>query len=293
LSAPSPFGVAVALPVILTFGVLAYAASLLGVNAGDRPAQGPASTSAIGLVQAPTPLTSEAMIKATQALPRPPKPASEPLAEAVQLRPSHSVKDQSHVGGPDLTRVAEILPPPPKSPAQAAGRDLLVSGQARAVQRRLAELGHFSGEPTGIWGPISRTALRSFKDANDLPSDAGWDVATEQALFRVDARRPEPFVGRWATDVKACSPKAGKGGYLPTVIESNRARAGETSCSFKDKRQTGERWQVTAECAAPRERWTARIQLVVKQDRLTWTSERGSQHYLRCHNSIEVADVVR
>jgi hypothetical protein len=170
---------------------------------------------------------------------------------------------------------------------QSLLRDVQVLEDARAVQRRLAELGHFSGVLSGVWGPVSRAALRSFKEANGLLRDANWDAETERALFRSDAPLAEPFVGRWAADTRACSHKAAKNGYLATVIETSRARAGDASCSFSDKRQTGSTWRVVAQCASGAEKWTAHIDLTVVADQLTWTSERGSRVYIRCQQPVE------
>jgi hypothetical protein len=176
---------------------------------------------------------------------------------------------------------------------QAAPREpLLDVGTVKAattIQRRLTELRHFSGPATGVWGPISRAALRSFKEANQLAPDDVWDAATQDALFSANARRADPFVGRWGPDALACSRGPRKGGFLPTMIESSGARAGEVTCAFKEKRQSGDAWDITAQCAKGRERWTARIRLAVKNDRLTWTSERGSQSYVRCNDRLQVA----
>jgi hypothetical protein len=168
-------------------------------------------------------------------------------------------------------------------------RDVQLAEDARAVQRRLAELGHFSGKASGVWGPVSRAALRSFKEATELPQETGWDAATEQALFKSDAPRAEAFVGRWAADAKACSHKATKSGYLPTIIETRRARAGDASCSFTEKRQAGNTLRFVAQCVSGSQRWTAHIELAVVADRLTWTSERGSQVYVRCQQPLELA----
>jgi hypothetical protein len=184
--------------------------------------------------------------------------------------------DQAGEGGPiDAAAVSPL-------------RDVQVVDDARAVQRRLAELGHFSGAVSGVWGPVSRAALRSFKEANGLPQDMSWDAETERALFRSDAPQAEPFVGRWAADAKACSHKAAKNGHVPTVIETSRARAGDATCSFTDKRQVGSTWRFAAQCASGAEKWTAHIELAVVANRLTWTSERGAQVYVRCQQPVEI-----
>ena len=221
-----------------------------------------------------------------------PTPPSE--ADVALQRPAAPPRPQSGPApaddGPALTgTIAEAK----NLPRQAAPREpLLDVGTAKAaitIQRRLTALRHFSGVATGVWGPISRAALRSFKEANQLAPDDVWDAATQEALFSAKARRADAFVGRWGPDAMACSRGPRKGGFLPTMIESSGARAGDVTCAFKEKRQTGEAWDIVAQCTKAREHWTARIRLAVKNDRLTWTSERGSQTYVRCSDSLQVA----
>jgi hypothetical protein len=180
---------------------------------------------------------------------------------------------------------AEVQNPPhafqPTATASSA-KNLALGEHALEVQRRLAELGYLTTRPTGVWGPLSRRALRSFKEDNGLVPDDGWDQGTERALFSSAAQQALPFVGTWASDPTACSGPKKPNGLLPTVIESSGARAGTASCAFKNKRQAGAVWNVDASCRDGRERWTASVQIMVNKDRLTWTSERGTQSYVRC-----------
>ncbi|HEX2724857.1 MAG TPA: peptidoglycan-binding protein [Beijerinckiaceae bacterium] len=224
------------------------------------------------------------------------KPAAMPAppTDAVALQRPAPVRSQSAPAptddGPALTgAIGEARSPFPRVVPKEALLDVKTVRPATKVQRRLAELGHFSGPATGIWGPISRVALRSFKEANQLPSDDAWDAVTQEALFSANARRAHAFVGRWGPDAQACSRGARKGGFLPTMIESSGARAGDVTCAFKEKRQAGEAWDIVAQCTKARERWNAHIRLAVKNDRLTWTSERGSQTYVRCSDRLQVA----
>jgi peptidoglycan hydrolase-like protein with peptidoglycan-binding domain len=57
------------------------------------------------------------------------------------------------------------------------------------VQTRLVELGYLNGPADGVWGSKSRTALRSFKEANRLPKDDTWDQLTAEYLFAASAAR--------------------------------------------------------------------------------------------------------
>jgi len=96
-------------------------------------------------------------------------------------------------------------------------------------------------------------------------------------------------VGVWAPDTGTCSARNFQSGMLPTIITNEGAWAGETFCMFTDRQQTESGWTVTAKCSSPGERWTSRIRLRVKDDRLTWTSRRGIQAYSRCAPDVLMA----
>ena len=104
----------------------------------------------------------------------------------------------------------------------------------------------------------------------------------------ITAPRPS-FVGTWATRAGACSSQSGQ--FLPAVIDDHGARAGRTTCQFKQKRQDEVGWNVVAQCSDGRERWTARVRLRAEANRLVWISERGTQAYIRCGQQLRVADV--
>jgi hypothetical protein len=96
------------------------------------------------------------------------------------------------------------------------------------------------------------------------------------------------FVGIWAADARGCS-AIDRSGFLLTVIDTDGARAGETLCTFENKRQTKLGWDVVARCSNLRERWTANVSLSVKDNRLSWKSQRGTQTYLRCQREEMMA----
>jgi uncharacterized membrane protein len=162
---------------------------------------------------------------------------------------------------------------------------LLERDDIKEVQQRLNQLGYLSASATGMWGPLSRKALQAFKSSHDLPADEIWDVATERSLFG----ETEAFVGVWGVDASACSPRLNRGGFLPTVIDSGGASAGETFCNFQRKKRTAQGWDVVASCSNTRDRWIANVRLMLVGEQLIWTSERGSQSYLRCQPALGVA----
>jgi hypothetical protein len=96
-------------------------------------------------------------------------------------------------------------------------------------------------------------------------------------------------IGVWAPAAGACSARDFRDGVLPTVITSEGAWAGETFCIFAKRTETENGWRVVAKCSSLRERWTAHVRLRVNDNRLTWTSERGTQSYARCTPDVLMA----
>jgi hypothetical protein len=108
------------------------------------------------------------------------------------------------------------------------------------------------------------------------------DAATQPRPDQADFMKKEMIVGVWAPDAGTCSARDFREGLLPTVISTDGAWAGETFCMFTKKEQMETGLRVVAKCSNPRERWTANVRLTVNDNRLTWTSKRGTQVYTRC-----------
>jgi hypothetical protein len=58
---------------------------------------------------------------------------------------------------------------------------------------------------------------------------------------------------------------------------------------FRKKKQTGTTWNIVAQCSNAKDRWTTKVRLDLAGNRLTWTSARGSQTYVRCGRPIMLA----
>jgi Putative peptidoglycan binding domain len=170
-----------------------------------------------------------------------------------------------------------------------AKRNLFNRGHVKEVQQRLIQLGYLSVSATGMWGPLSRNALRAFKADHDLTADENWDEATERRLFSRDVEQAEAFVGIWGIEASACSPRLNRKGFLPAVIDGEGAWAGETFCAFERKKRIAGGWDVVANCSNTHDRWSANVRLIINGDQLTWTSERGSVSYLRCQPGLGAA----
>jgi peptidoglycan hydrolase-like protein with peptidoglycan-binding domain len=135
---------------------------------------------------------------AAAAAPPPPQPTFPPIASndfpatpqpqlsppAPQLPPPTSIGPSS---GPSASSISGRSP-------KAASLNLLSATEAARVQRRLNELGYTIKPADGTWGPVSRSALRNFKRANDLPADDAFDADTETRLFSTVAVNSPPGV---------------------------------------------------------------------------------------------------
>ena len=136
--------------------------------------------------------------------------------------------------------------------------------------------------------------------ATELPTEATGERPSPQsggdqippfdihaATPRPDSRRAAPpaIVGVWAPETGSCSAR-NREGVLTAIINERGARAGKTSCVFKEQRWTERDWRILANCTNGHERWTSKVRLMVKGDRLVWTSKRGTQAYTRCKSNI-------
>jgi hypothetical protein len=124
---------------------------------------------------------------------------------------------------------------------------------------------------------------RSSAQQSDVPQ---FEPATPTVVAQ-DAGAEAAIIGTWAANANAC--KSRPTSFIPAVIDNDGARAGETFCAFKQKRPDRDGVNIVAACSNSHERWVARIRLVVDGDRLKWSSQRGSQKYVRCGPTLQVA----
>lgn len=89
------------------------------------------------------------------------------------------------------------------------------------------------------------------------------------------------LVGKWVPRTEVCSKRGRADECLPLTLGKTGARAGPASCHFSEMARDGSRWRLLASCKSDGERWTAHVRLSLTGKRLTWTSERGTQDYIR------------
>jgi hypothetical protein len=139
--------------------------------------------------------------------------------------------------------------------------------------------------------PVSHLASANFVGAALSVTSSPTPPAANAPMIqvaRIGGQIKPTYTGMWGADQSACSTTNRKR-LLPTIIDADGARAGETFCRFKKKQETQSGWNVVANCSNGRERWVANVRLKVQGERLTWSSERGSQAYVRCEPGMTVA----
>lgn len=129
--------------------------------------------------------------------------------------------------------------------------------------------------------------------AQDSPpqpaEDDGAAAESPATTPQHDLQRAAPLgiVGIWAPETTgSCAARNAREGALPAIISEHGARAGETSCVFKNKRRIKSDWRILANCTNGHDRWSSNVRLAVKGNRLIWTSERGTQSYIRCRPNV-------
>jgi hypothetical protein len=185
--------------------------------------------------------------------------------DATTLQPSKPVKE-----------AAISLPP-------AAERIGPSHSDVAWIQTKLRDLGYFVGNPSGVWGAVSRNALREFKRMNGLQEDDKWDKETEQRLLsKQSIPASNTFLGGWALDADECQ-HLGDSGAAPLIIKSRGAETFNGKCDFRSvKREAATSWRIQAACSADGDSWNANISLKVVGPNLNWSSERGTETYVRC-----------
>jgi hypothetical protein len=183
-----------------------------------------------------------------------------------------------------LTVVVVSLPVKKQSVASDSSEEAQIGAGAPLEHLQSAEA---TDVPDPIALLIDRLSSSNATVERPVPSPVGQnDMEGEIQVIppRHDLRAPDSsaIVGVWVPEPGSCSARNLRDGLLPAVISAHGARAGETSCVFKDQRQTERDWRVVANCRNPHENWTTNVRLTVKGDRLVWTSNRGTQAYTRC-----------
>jgi len=183
----------------------------------------------------------------------------------------------------------------PVASAAQAGMAVMgkVNGSAPVAPEEVAardqQIFELAAQQTSIPEPISTPPQPSPAPPVDItPALAPPAPAMQSDLDRQNAERAA-IVGVWAPDAGTCSVRDFRDGVLPTVITNEGAWAGEAFCIFTKRTEMDKGWRAVAKCSTPRESWTAHVRLKLNDNRLIWTSERGTQAYSRCGPDVLMA----
>ena len=217
----------------------------------------------------------------------------------VEAAPETIVEMRSpDVGGPpppligplDLLRAKDVTGDQPAKPIREAAVPALAdpernpSNRADAIwiQTKLRDLGYFAANASGVWGSASRNALRDFKTMNGLREDDKWDEETEKRLLsKQNVAASSTFIGGWAQSTEECQHFRGAG--APLMIRSQGAETDRVKCRFRSvKPEVATTWRIQAACSTEGQSWNANVSLRLTGSSLKWSSEAGSETYVRC-----------
>jgi hypothetical protein len=230
------------------------------------------------------------------------------IAVALNLGPfakAPSTKLTVELARSEAARLAIELDGPSSTPVLDLETHMLSDGLQPAMEVASIPAPTIQPEETSQLTPASVIEVASSTSQSISPKDRGGDMG-EKTLSdetgstdlasrdhpdntNFDAAKNVTIVGVWAPNPGTCSARDFREGALPAVISNDGAWAGETFCMFSNKKQTETGWNVVAKCSSPKERWTANVRLVLKDNQLTWTSRRGSQVYTRCAPDVLMA----
>jgi hypothetical protein len=185
----------------------------------------------------------------------------------VALPPGPIASDRAALSSADESRAARRFRHAFDDPAQP------LFSRIAAISPALSSL-PLAAEPDESRETVVRGTVQEMPESaspKDMPQPANHP----------DTSASISFAGIWAPSASACSPKSNSQ-LLPAVINEEGAWAGEVSCRFRRQRQAGNTAIFSSTCSNGRQKWTANVRLAVAGDRLIWSSERGSQTYVRC-----------
>ena len=188
---------------------------------------------------------------------------------AEPARPSQpSLDGPASIASGTTFEVPIVTPPPAVSETQKRARPA-------------ARLGVETTAPTS--GPATDSLSESHAQALDIlrPHDAPPVQHQSRSAETTAAPRVEAFIGIWAREPAECRNRATDDQRIR--IDARSAESSGGRCAFRSVRQEdADRWRVRASCHAALDSWTAHISLRMIGPNLRWSSERGTETYVRC-----------
>ena len=153
--------------------------------------------------------------------PEPPSAGTEiqpdPISSAVPLFPNSTPVPDSGNAVPAVTSAPVVTPTPTPGPSptpRSIQRGFTGSDAVREIQRRLKELGYYSGPADGDFGPATEKAVIAFQKANKLNADGKVGEKTLAMLNGSKAVSAKGSESSGKTVKPTATPKVTKNTYL-------------------------------------------------------------------------------
>jgi len=148
----------------------------------------------------------------------------------------------------------------------------------------------YSPAPLATTNAFSAERVRTPRAPAPDPSRRDEAARAQQTSLPAEtARTAEPatpapaetFAGVWAREARDCRHREGDDQRIR--IDQRGAQAVGARCVFRSvKQEAAGRWHVRALCTVAPNSWTANISLRLVGPNLRWSSERGTETYVRC-----------
>jgi hypothetical protein len=180
-------------------------------------------------------------------------------------------------GGLRVAQPQNSLPAPARyEPVSIRSSEAL----AKLSLEQSRELSDVAGATRDVQSPVIRLGAGNSTPIESNGAKAPRPPAADRPAAPAAVRADSNFIGGWTDDVGRCR----TGRKAPLVISLRAAKTANGECDFGFvAREAANRWRVTAICAAEGRFWRANIALQLMEPNLTWSSERGTETYVRCN----------
>ena len=180
-------------------------------------------------------------------------------------------------GGLRVTQPRNSLPAPARyAPVSIQSSEAL----AKLSLEQPRQLSDVAGATRDVQSPDTRLGTGNSTPIESNGEKAPRPPAADRSAAPSAVRADSNFIGSWTDDIGRCR----TGRKAPLVISLRAAKTANGECDFGFvAREAANRWRVTAICAAEGRFWRANIALQLMEPNLTWSSERGTETYVRCN----------
>lgn len=218
----------------------------------------------------------------------PPSADAPPIESPRLVEPAQPPQGSSVPGSPGASQRFTLASEPsaPPGPGMTAAPPPMPAPLRPALDPRI----EYSPEPLATTNALGTEGVRTPRAPAPAPSrrdeaaraeHKSWPAESAQTAEPARPARPETFAGVWAREAGDCRHREGDDQRIR--IDQRGAQAVGARCVFRSvKQEAAGRWHVRALCTVAPNSWTANISLRLVGPNLHWSSERGTETYVRC-----------